>query len=106
VEALLAKIRSRVARYEAQEEALYKKRPIGSKAKATSAFLRSPEWRSMRESILARDGRVCKECGSTERINVDHIKPKSRLPELALEPTNLRPLCWPCNKKKAASVCR
>lgn len=65
-------------------------------------FLKSVEWLELRKIIFARDGEVCIYCGSVERLQIDHIKPRSIFPELALEPTNLQVLCWPCNKKKAA----
>ena len=65
-------------------------------------FYRSPEWIAARDECLAAKGRICSACGSTDQINVDHIKPRSKFPELALEQTNLRPLCWPCNRAKAA----
>jgi len=63
-------------------------------------FYRSPEWREAREKCFAEKGRACVECGCPEQINVDHIKPRSKFPELALVQSNLRPLCWPCNKRK------
>lgn len=82
--------------------------PIPKKKKrgaARYAFERSPAWRQLRELVLAAYGRTCRACGSQEQIQVDHIKPKSRFPELALDFDNMQVLCWPCNRRKAAHVC-
>jgi 5-methylcytosine-specific restriction endonuclease McrA len=45
-------------------------------------------------------------CGRSKRkhgvvIHVDHIKPKSKYPELALEYNNLQLLCEDCNLGKS-----
>lgn len=71
---------------------------------ARERFLRSSEWLEAREACFERLGRLCLQCGSADQIQVDHIKPRSKFPELALVQSNLRPLCWPCNKAKAARV--
>lgn len=67
-------------------------------------FLRSREWSVMRMRALERDGGRCCACGRTARdgvqINVDHIKPRIRFPELALTLDNLQVLCAPCNQGK------
>ncbi len=67
-------------------------------------FLSSYEWRKLRMEILKRDGARCQCCGATpadgEVMNVDHIKPRKRFPELALEPSNLQVLCGTCNHGK------
>lgn len=63
-------------------------------------FERSPEWKRVREEFWSHNERVCSVCGG-EADQIDHIKPKSRYPELALEMSNLRPICWPCNREKA-----
>ena len=67
-------------------------------------FLVSPEWRAMRERVFALHGRRCQKCGSDDEIQVDHIKPRSKFPELALDIENLQVLCWPCNREKSARV--
>lgn len=67
-------------------------------------FYRSPEWRAVREMVFMRDGRICVKCKSQETLNIDHILPRSKYRHLQLEPSNLRVLCWPCNKAKAAGI--
>ena len=72
--------------------------------KTSDGFLRSNEWKTLRLKALELYGYVCIKCGRDNSreypINVDHIKPRKFFPELALEITNLQPLCGPCNKKK------
>jgi 5-methylcytosine-specific restriction endonuclease McrA len=58
-------------------------------------------WRNLRYRALKMYGAVCQCCGqrATEQnpIHVDHIKPRSRFPELALSLSNLQILCRDCN---------
>lgn len=63
-------------------------------------FLNSDEWKNIRQVVLNLYEPVCMKCGDKENIQVDHIKPKSKYPEIALSVDNLQILCWPCNKKK------
>lgn len=66
-------------------------------------FLDSREWQEMRYRVLVQYGRKCMACGTTRgEMHVDHIKPRSKYPELALEFTNLQVLCRGCNKGKGA----
>jgi 5-methylcytosine-specific restriction endonuclease McrA len=58
--------------------------------------------KQLRELILERDGNACKQCGATERLQIDHIYPWS-LGGLD-EPDNLQVLCATCNQQKAAKV--
>ncbi len=60
----------------------------------------------IRKQVIKQKGRVCAECGRRIRkdgdITVDHIKPRSKYPDLSLEIENLRVLCRPCNSKKGS----
>lgn len=71
---------------------------------ATAAFLLSYEWRTLRMQVLVKRGPRCECCGATPkdgiRINVDHIKPRRKHPELALVESNLQVLCDVCNQGK------
>lgn len=72
----------------------------------SAEFLRTWAWRELRYATIKRYGPVCQCCGSTpktsgEPIQVDHIKPRSLFPELALDPENLGVLCAPCNQGKS-----
>lgn len=70
----------------------------------SDAFLESYEWRRIRMVVLKRDGARCGCCGATPadglRMHVDHIKPRRKFPELALDVTNLQVLCEVCNHGK------
>lgn len=67
-------------------------------------FYLSREWMALRYRVLAKHGATCMLCktgGSrTNPIQVDHIKPRSKYPELELEESNLQVLCKACNHGK------
>jgi hypothetical protein len=67
-------------------------------------FLASYRWRSLRMVVLTKRGPRCECCGASAndgvRIHVDHIKPRRRHPELALDEDNLQVLCEACNHGK------
>lgn len=68
------------------------------------SFYTSEEWRRVRYSaIRSNDGR-CECCGDRPTpgnpLHVDHIKPRSKFPDLALERDNLQVLCANCNLGK------
>lgn len=71
---------------------------------ATDAFLEGYEWRRLRMEVLKEQGARCQCCGATPkdgvRMHVDHIKPRRKFPELALEKSNLQVLCEVCNHGK------
>lgn len=68
-------------------------------------FYESDEWRALRYQALKVYGRKCSVCGATPEsgkiMHVDHIKPRSRFPELALLLENLQVLCEDCNIGKS-----
>ena len=53
----------------------------------------------IRQFIFARDGRVCKTCGTNRILTLDHIIPVSRGGVDHVE--NLQVLCRSCNSKKS-----
>lgn len=65
----------------------------------------SPDFRELRYKVFLRDGEICAKCGATPRPNfwleIDHIKPVSKYPELALDIDNLQVLCKDCNRAKS-----
>ena len=65
------------------------------------SFYWSPEWRVMRQEVFLNLGKKCLRCGSTENLHIDHIKPRSKYPELELVLENLQVLCMMCNLKKS-----
>jgi hypothetical protein len=74
---------------------------------SADAFYRSHPWRRARiDALEANRGRygalTCECCltTATSQWHVDHIRPRSSHPELALEPANLQVLCADCNLGK------
>jgi len=67
-------------------------------------FYSSQAWRKLRYKILVEQGKRCANC-KTRSINkeyhVDHIKPRSLYPHLALDPKNMQVLCKDCNLGKS-----
>lgn len=67
-------------------------------------FLSSPQWKKLRMEALVKYGNRCQCCGTSPKygavINVDHIKPRKKFPELALDINNLQILCGDCNQGK------
>jgi hypothetical protein len=57
---------------------------------------RSPKWEKVRKEFLKTKPR-CEACSSHNHLEVHHIKPFHRFPELELEPKNLMTLCRSCH---------
>ena len=55
-----------------------------------------------RRRVFKRDGNRCVKCGSTERLEIDHIVPRSR--GGGNEESNLQTLCHGCNLAKGNSM--
>jgi 5-methylcytosine-specific restriction endonuclease McrA len=72
------------------------------------AFYSSPEWSKLRDNVITKRGTRCAQCGREIRrktdVTVDHILPRSKHPQLALEETNLQVLCRSCNSAKGDSI--
>lgn len=71
-------------------------------AKYGENFYTSTAWLRLRYMALNRHGKRCMACGQRDgAMHVDHIKPRSRFPELALDFSNLQVLCKDCNLGKS-----
>lgn len=71
-----------------------------------TSFFDSNKWQRLRYEVLVASNGQCALCGRSTRehgviLHVDHIKPRSRFPNLALERTNLQVLCEDCNLGKS-----
>lgn len=70
----------------------------------SDAFLESYEWKRLRYEVLKKHDGLCEVCGRGKPhgqvLNVDHIKPRRKHPELALDAKNLQVLCGDCNHGK------
>lgn len=95
-----------------------KKRPLSRKIKRArkeaervqrlygSNFYTSVEWRMVRYAVFKLRGRKCEICGRNPKkdkisLHVDHIRPRSKYPALALAVDNLQVLCEDCNMGKS-----
>ena len=79
------------------------RRAYGRRAKDTHARGRKrrkvyddPRWREVRALVIQRDG-MCRLCGATARLTVQHMNPAADDMEAALDPANLVTLCAPCH---------
>ncbi|MFZ7823867.1 HNH endonuclease [Priestia sp. 40] len=65
--------------------------------------IRSGKWKAFRKEVIIRDGAHCQRCIrkynliTTKSLEVHHIKPRDKYPELTYEPTNCVTLCKTCN---------
>jgi 5-methylcytosine-specific restriction endonuclease McrA len=65
-------------------------------------FYESEGWIYARKEILGLYGRTCMKCNKySDFAHVDHIKPRSKYPDLELDVMNLQVLCKTCNKEKS-----
>jgi 5-methylcytosine-specific restriction endonuclease McrA len=69
-------------------------------------FYDSPAWLRLRYQALKRRNACCDCCGArgsySNPLQIDHIKPRSKYPDLQLEISNLQILCRDCNMGKGA----
>lgn len=75
------------------------------KKRESKEFYYSREWRELRVKALVKYGRKCCLCGRGVEdgivLHVDHIKPRSKRPDLELDINNLQILCEDCNLGKS-----
>ena len=77
----------------------------GIPRKKKDNFYATRSWLALRVDVLRERKRECVYCGATEgAFHVDHIKPRSKFPDLELDPENMQILCRDCNIGKAARV--
>jgi len=74
-----------------------KKRPV--RAKDITDDTR--KWLDLRYQAFRKYGRKCYVCGLCDRLEVDHIKPRSKYPHLIWSIDNLQILCHDCNSGKS-----
>ncbi|HDR7585519.1 hypothetical protein BW899_06695 [Bacillus mycoides] len=80
----------------------HKKKALIIKGKDDDFYTKKP-WRNLREQIIERDGGYCQRCLhkygiiNSANLEVHHIKPRSKYPELQYEISNLVTVCKTCN---------
>jgi len=69
--------------------------------KTKKDFYSSRSWKILRYQAFEKYGNRCQCCGARPSdeitLHVDHVKPKSTHPELALDLNNMQILCEDCN---------
>jgi len=88
--------------YKTKEDKLIEAESAKRVKKYGEGFYSSREWIKVRYKVLSTYGRECMLCGDTGQMHVDHIKPRSKYPDLALDFDNLQVLCKSCNIGKMA----
>lgn len=78
-----------------------RKKRLGLLGAPGSVFYYSKPWLKMRIKVMATYGRKCMKCDRVDgEMHIDHIKPRSKFPELSLTFENLQVLCRGCNMEK------
>ena len=74
------------------------------RTKTRDPFYASKAWYRIRQKVLTRDKYRCQNCQAYVRgkglARVDHIIPRTKAPQLAVDPQNLRTLCVPCDNAR------
>lgn len=81
-----------------------KSQSLKMKRLTSREFLLSREWKEVRYKTLRKYGFSCMACGAKPPgviLHVDHIKPRSKFPQLSLDEKNLQVLCELCNQGKS-----
>lgn len=71
---------------------------VDIKKKIVFDFIKVSIPHSLKYEVWKRDNFLCKNCGVSENLSVDHIEPESYGGTLEL--SNLQTLCRSCNAKK------
>lgn len=60
-------------------------------------YLKSDQWRQIRELLFKRRGRKCESCGSIENLEIHHLNYRHLGKE---RPEDLKILCQPCHARE------
>ena len=64
------------------------------------SFYKSEAWKDLRKTVFQKYSPICGRCGNKNNLEIDHVKPRSKYPELELDFNNLQILCHDCNHRK------
>lgn len=68
-------------------------------------FYNSAAWKQLRQQVFIRDNYTCRDCNKRGgKLEANHIKARSRYPDLKLVASNIETLCKPCHDKKKWQV--
>lgn len=108
----ISKLSNRKTRRRVLDRSVIIRKPSGLEIKKVkrvvldTTFYLTKEWQQLRYLTLGKYDRKCMVCFRTNlELHVDHIKPISKFPELALDPNNLQVLCRDCNLGKGNKDC-
>lgn len=62
--------------------------------------LDTAQWRRLRRFVIDRDGGCCTVCGLDGALQVHHIIPRWKRPDLIYDPNNCITLCFGCHKNE------
>lgn len=111
----IEKIKKKLRKEQERDDAIaHRKQQSAGSASPNRSIVRSPdkqnfyksrEWLEVRWKALKASDGCCVYCGRSRTshgvvIHVDHIKPRSKFPHLALELSNLQVTCEDCNLGK------
>lgn len=104
----LSKIKLEFAKFRKKVISKFDNRPVYKKG-MESEFYNTKAWRDLRWKVLEKYGSKCSICGRNNKdhgviLHIDHIKPRSKYPELELEFDNMQVLCEDCNLGKGAKL--
>lgn len=82
-------------------------KPLKAKKRIKAIGKIGTKWIATRKDWIANNPEPwhCAYCGiplAIEQLTLDHIKSRSRHPELRFDLSNLTPACWTCNERKGS----
>ena len=85
-----------------EQNDLFRKVTLGEEMYSSNeeSFYSKEEWKACRVKIFKKYPAICMSCGNKNNLEVDHVKPRAKYPELELDIDNLQILCRNCNLLK------
>jgi 5-methylcytosine-specific restriction endonuclease McrA len=99
-----AQARRMLAQMRGEDPEAAEARHLAWVARRRKDFYSSRQWKALRYEVLVERGARCECCGRSPpevTIDVDHVKSRSKYPELQLVKSNMQILCRCCNFSKS-----
>ncbi|MDD4049342.1 MAG: HNH endonuclease [Clostridia bacterium] len=90
---------SKVGREKMSEAKKKENNPNWKNGISSNCIRKSVAYKENNENALKRDKKQCRICGKESKLNVHHIKPVNRYPELACVFNNVITLCRDCHRR-------